>query len=179
MKLQMKQRERLLSVATLAVILGALVYTLLVEPQLKQRRRLQRSLADTQLRLTKIERDLHRRHSVDKQYRQIAALLPETIDETREVSLFLRQVRDLYSQTQLKPRLVKQQPITREKGHALLSIRLDITAPVEQILKFLESIAKQSEAIAVRRCELKARDVKNTVSASLLVTKVVAAREQS
>ena len=176
MKNRMKQREIVLAMATVAVILGALVYTQIVEPQLKHRKQLRRTLADTQLQVLKIQRDLHRRNAVNQQYKQITPLLSDSFEETQAISVFLRQIRDRYTALGLRPNLVKQQPITHEKGHTVLSIRLDLNARMNQFLRFLESMQNEQDAIAVRRCEIKARDERDSISASLLITKIVAVR---
>lgn len=173
----MSKREKTLALITGIVILGTLALTAVVDPQLDRRNRLRDEKAQLELRATKIQKDLYLKNHVESLYAQIRPFLSSAYDETRETSSFIREIREVYTQLNLKPRLLSQEATRRENGYTILSLRIDLSANIKPLLHFIDAVEQSHSPIAIRRCELKADNIKGSIIASFIITKVIATKE--
>lgn len=169
-----KNREKILAVTTAAVIVGVFIFGIIVEPQIKKRKRHIEQLHQTQLQLTKMQGDLLIKGRVDKIYAQVEPLIAGGGTDQQEISLFTRELGDLYSKLAVKIRSVKILPCANEPFYRRLSIKIEMSGHIKDVLRFIQAVEGHSNPIRIEQLDLKAMETKNNVQLSLLVSKVVA-----
>ncbi|MCK4887464.1 MAG: hypothetical protein KAS96_08760, partial [Planctomycetes bacterium] len=102
-----KNREKILVVLTMAIIITTVIFVSIIDPRLKERKTKRQQLSNLQLRLTKIKSDILVKDRIDNLYQQIEPLLESGENQQQEISLFTRQLSDIYSKLNVKIRSVK------------------------------------------------------------------------
>jgi len=169
-----KNREKLLGIITVAVALGAVTFAGIIKPQLKERRRRLERVHQLQLDLTKMQGDLLIKDRIDSAYSQIKPLITSSGSDQREISLFTRELSDLYSKLDVKIRSVKILPLINEEFYKRLSIKIEMCGHIRSILDFILSLEEYPNPLRIEQFDLKAREIVDDIQASFLITKVVA-----
>ena len=175
-KSTVRNREKTLAVITVAVIIGALLFTMVVEPYLDERDTLLRHLDELELRSIRIDKDLSAQDYVERQYSELASVLAKsegTGDNQQAQSVFVGQLKQLYQGQNLYARSVRLLPTSNEKFHRILSIKIDFQGNIEQILGFIHALERSNSPIKIVKLDIEARDVPNSVRAAFVITKVV------
>lgn len=173
-----KKREKLLAVLT-AVILGAVfLFTSIIEPQLKKHRELSGKLDQLQLDLTKARGNLLIKDRIEKTYNQISPLIAMQGSQQQQTSEFTRLLDQLYSKLNVKIRSIKILPVTDEIYFQKLSIRIEMTGFVNDFLKFIEAVELCQSPIKIEQLDLTAQELQDTVMASMIISKVVSAKDR-
>ncbi len=167
-------RQTVLAGMAVLVIFGVGIFTFMVEPQLRERKACLVRQRELQAKLAKLHADLLVRNRVDKLYEQIEPLIAGTGNDQQEISVFTRELSDLYSALNVRMRSVKLLPTTREEFYRLLSVKIEMQGHVRDVVRFILSIEAHAGAIRIEQFGLKAREIADEVQASFLVTKVVA-----
>jgi len=167
-------RQKLLAIAAAAVILVAVVFTVVIEPQIKKRKLALAHMHQLRLRLTKMKGDLLIKDRIDNIYLQIEPLIAGKGSEQQEISLFTRELSDLYSKLNVKIRSVKILPIVDEEFYRRMSIKIELSGHIRKVLNFILSVETHPNPIRIEQLDLRARDVADDVQASFLISKVVA-----
>ncbi|MCK4787732.1 MAG: type 4a pilus biogenesis protein PilO [Desulfobacteraceae bacterium] len=170
-------REKLLATIAATVILGAVTFIAIIEPQLKERKLRLERMHQLQLNLTKMKGDLLIKDRIDNIYSQIKPLIASNGTDQQEISLFTRELSDLYSKLNVRIRLVKILPIVNEEFYKRLSVKIEMSGHVKNILNFIRSVEAYPNLIRIEQFDLKAREIIDNVQASFLITKVVAEPE--
>lgn len=170
-------REKLLAIIAATVILGAVTFIAIIEPQLKERKLRLERMHQLQLNLTKMKGDLLIKDRIDNIYSQIKPLIASNGTDQQEISLFTRELSDLYSKLNVRIRLVKILPIVNEEFYKRLSVKIEMSGHVKNILNFIRSVEAYPNLIRIEQFDLKAREIVDNVQASFLITKVVAEPE--
>ena len=166
------RRERVLAVATLTVIFGVVILTCIIEPQLKKRRTRFALLRDSQLQLTKMRTDLLVKSRIDETYRRVEPLIGGTGTDQQEISIFTRELNDLYATLKLKTKSVKMFPPQREENYRLLSIRIEVQGPVREVIRFILSVEAHPKPLRIEQFTLRSQEMIDEVQGSFLITKV-------
>lgn len=171
-------REKVLIVITVGVALCAAIFIVIIEPQLKEHKA--RSLHMNQLRvnLTKMNGDLLVKDRIDSVYAQIEPLIASSGTDQQEISLFTRELSDLYSKRNVKTRTIKILPLTDEEFYRRLSVKIEMSGHIKEILNFITSIEKHPNPIRIEQFDIKSREIIDNVEASFVITKVVAKPEK-
>ena len=169
-----KNREKILAILTLAVITATAMFILIVDPRLKERKEKQEQLGNLQLRLTKIQSDILIKDRIDNLYQQIEPLLESGANQQQEISLFTRQLSDIYSKLNVKIRSVKILPISNEEFYSKLTIKLEMSCYVKELLKFVHELESISQPVKIEKLDLKTADIVDNLSLCLLISKVAA-----
>lgn len=173
-----KKRERLLAVVT-AVVLGTLLlFTTIIDPQLKKNKALSSQFAQLQLDLTKAKGNLFIKDRIEKIYSQIEPLFNAKSNPQQQISGFTRLLDQIYSKVNVKIRSVKILPTTNENYYQKLSIRIEMTGEVKDFLKFIASIENCEEPIRIEQFDLTAQETKDNCLASLLISKIVSEKQE-
>lgn len=167
-------REKYLAVATALVVLGVGVLTLVVEPPLKERRARRARLIDLQMKLATLKGDLLVRNRIDKMYRQVEPFIAASGNDQQEMSVFTRELSDVYSNLNVKTRSVKLLPTVNEEFYRLLSVKIEMQGPIRHIMRFIQLVEAHASPLRIEQFGLKAREITDDVHASFSVTKVVA-----
>jgi Tfp pilus assembly protein PilO len=170
-------REKTLAVITAIVIIGTLVFMIVIEPQLKMRKTRLANLRQLQLKLMKMKRDLLVKDRIDSRYSQIEPLIVSHGTDQQEISLLTRELRDLYLKLNVNTRTIKILPVTNEEFYKRLSVRIEMSGHIKEILKFIYSVEAHANPIRIEQFGIKAKEITDNVQASFLITKVVAEPE--
>ena len=166
-------REKLLAIITATVILGTVIFIAIIEPQLKERKLRLDRMHQLQLKLIRMRGDLLVKDRIDDIYSQIKPLITSSGTDQQEISLFTRELSDLYSKLNVKIRSVKILPIVDEEFYKRLSIKIEMSGHIKSLLDFILSIETYSNPVRIEQFDLKAREIMDNIQASFLITKVV------
>ena len=168
-----KKREKLLAVTT-GVILGAIfLFTAVIDPQLKKYKTLSSEFTRLNLELTKARGNLLIKDRIEKAYLQIEPLMASKGSQQQQISEFTHLLDQIYSKLNVKIRSVKILPAADEKYYRRLSIRIEMTGPVKDILGFIEAVGQHTEPIRIEQFDITAQETKDTVMASMIISKIV------
>lgn len=167
-------REKLLAIVTVAVVLGTAIFAAIIEPQLKERKLRLEHMHQLQLKLTKMKGDLLVKDRIDNIYSQIKPLIAADGADQQQISLFTRELSDLYSKMNIKIQSVKILPITKEEFYKRLSVKIEMSGYIKNILDFVHCVETYPKPIRIEQFDLKSREIVDDVQASFLITKVVA-----
>ncbi len=130
-------RPILLAAATAGVLLSVGMFTLVVEPRLKERHARRAEARALQAKLTKLQADLRVRHRIDQMYEQIAPLIAGSGSDQQEISTFTRELGNLYSALNVKTRSVKLLPTTQEEFCKIVTrIEQEVVIPEVPVIMF-------------------------------------------
>lgn len=172
-----KSREKVLAIITISVILGAVAFTAIIEPQLKERKAHLALMRQLQLKLTKMKGDLLLKDRIDDIYSQIEPLIASNGTNQQEISLFTRELSNLYSKLNVRTKTIKILPIINEEFYRRLSVKIEMSGHVREILNFILSVETYPNPIRIEQFDIKAWEIVDNVQVSFLVTKVVAQPE--
>jgi Tfp pilus assembly protein PilO len=177
---QIKQshREKTLAVITAVVITGTLVFTTVAEPQLERCRRGQERLSALQLDLTQIQADMRIKDRIDQIYLEIQPLIKSDGTDQQEISLFTRELNELYSQLPVRIKSVKLLPTADQSFYRKLSINIEMTGTAKDIIQFINSVEASAKPIRIERLGMNAKEAVDTLQASFLITKVISNANQ-
>jgi len=167
-------REKFLAVIAAVVIAAVVALSAVINPQLERRKARLEQLRQLQLKLAKMKSDLLVKDRIEKIYSKVEPLIASTGPNQQEISLFTRELSDLYSNLKVKIRSVKILPVTEEKFYRRLSIKVEMTGHIKSILRFIFSVETYQNPIRIEKLDLQAREIIDNVQASFLVTKIVA-----
>ncbi|UCE04592.1 MAG: hypothetical protein JSW07_13300 [bacterium] len=167
-------REKVLVIITVSVMIGTVVFTAIIEPQLKERKKRLAHMCQLQLKLTKMKGDLLIKDRIDNIYSEIEPLIASNGTNQQEISLFTRELSDLYSKLNIKTKTIKILPIINEDFYRKLSVKIEMSGHIREILNFILLIESFSNPIKIEQFDIKAREIVDNIQASFLVTKVVA-----
>jgi Tfp pilus assembly protein PilO len=173
-----KNREKLLAVIAAMVLASTAVFSIVIAPQLKKHKQLLEHKHQSQLKLTKMQGDLLIKDRIDSIYSQVEPLIAGNGTEQQEISLFTRQLGELYSKLKVKIRSVKILPSVNENFYRRLSIRIELSGNVKDVLQFICSIEASQNPLRIEQFELKGQETSDNIGVSMLVTKVVAEAKQ-
>jgi Tfp pilus assembly protein PilO len=171
-------REKVLVVITVSVALSAAIFIVVIEPQLKEHKARSMRMNQLSLKLTKMKGDLLVKDRIDSVYAQIEPLIASSGTDQQEISLFTRELSDLYSKRNIKTRTIKILPLTDEEFYRRLSIRIEMSGHIREILNFVASIETHPNPIRIEQFDIKSREIVDNVEASFVITKVVAKPEK-
>ena len=172
----MKQtkREKLIALLTALVIVGALVFTSVVRPQLRKARQLRKQHADLELKALKIQNDLLQKNQVERKYALIKSLLASEGTEAQEMGAFSKELTQLYLRHGLRRNAEKPLPTLQEKSYRVLSMQIELQGQIGQVFSFIHSLEASENPIGIKRCEITARERRDEVKAKFNVDKIVA-----
>jgi Tfp pilus assembly protein PilO len=171
-------REKVLVVFTVSVALSASIFIVVIEPQLKEHKTRLMRMNQLRLKLTKMKGDLLVKDRIDSVYEQIEPLIASSGTGQQEISLFTRELSDLYSKQNVKTRTIKILPLTNEEFYRRLSVRIEMSGHISEILNFIASIERHPNPIRIEQFDIKSREIVDNVEVTLVITKVVARPEK-
>ena len=168
-----KNREKLLAITAATVTVGAVTFTIVIKPQLAERKLCLKRMHQLQSKLTKMRRDLLIKDRIDNVYSQIEPLIAGNGTKQQEISLFTRELSDLYSKLNVKIRSVKILPFANEEFYSRLSTKIEMSGPIKDILSFIFSVETYPNPLKIEQFDLRAQEVMGNIQASFLISKVV------
>jgi len=167
-----KKREKLLVIFTAAVLGSILLFTTIIDPQLKKHKALSSKFSQLKLDLTKVRGNLLMKDRIEKAYSQIEPLITTQGNQQQQISDFTRLLDQIYSKLNVKIRSVKILPVADENYYQKLSIRIEMTGPIKDFLKFIENVEQHQEPIRIEQFELTSQETADTVMTSLFISKI-------
>lgn len=172
-----KNREKLLAIVTIVILASILLFTVIIEPQLKKHKALSSRLSQLQLELTKARGNLLIKDRIEKTYTQIEPMIAAKGSQQQQISDFARLLNQIYSNVNMKIRSVKILPVTDENYHRKLTIRVEMKGYVKDFLKFIDQVEQRPEPIRIEQFDLTGQETKDTVMVSMIISKIVAAEK--
>ncbi len=169
-----KNREKILAVLTMTIITAAVIFVSIVNPKLTEHKTKLQQLSNLQLRLTKIKNDILIKDRIDNLYQQIEPLLESGENQQQEISLFTRQLSDIYSNLDMKIRSVKILPVNNDDFYRKLAIKLEMSCHIKELLTFVHELETIDQPVKIEKLDLKTDDTVDNIKLSLLISKVVA-----
>jgi len=166
-------RERWLIVANVGLLVGLLFFKVVIDPQLQTRKNLTEQVDQLQLNLTKMKRDMHVKDRVDKLYLDIEPLIRTTGNDQQEISLFTRELNDLYTQFPVKICSVKIYPVLRNEFYRQLMVNLEMSGNIKDILHFLRAVEASARPFKIEELTFTAQEAVDRIQAVFLISKVV------
>lgn len=174
-----KKREKLLAVVTAAILGSLFLFTTIIDPQLKKHNALSARLSQLQLDLAKAQNNLLIKDRIENVYEQIEPLITAEGNQQQQISDFTRLLDQIYSKLNVKIRSVKILPVTDEGHYRKLSIRIEMTGFVKDFFKFIEAVEQHTEPVRIEQFDLTCQESKDTVMASMIISKIVTGKEKS
>jgi Tfp pilus assembly protein PilO len=168
-----KKREKLLAIVTTVILGSIFLFTTIIDPQLKKHKTLSNRLSQLQLELTRARGNLLIKDRIEKAYTQIEPLIAAQGSQQQQISNFTRLLDQIYSKLNVKIRSVKILPVTNENYYRKLTIKIEMKGFVEDFLKFIEVVEQHTEPIRIEQLDLTSQEAKDTVMASMIISKVV------
>lgn len=166
------KRQKTLAVITAAVLGGVLIFITIIDPQLKRGTALNSQMHQLQTRLTKVRSDMLIKDRIDRMYSEIEPLISSTRTDQQEISLLTRQLNDLYSKLPVKIRSVKILPMTETEFYRKVSLKIEMSGKIRDVMKFVFSVERSAEPVRIERFNLKAKEAADHVQASFLISKL-------
>jgi Tfp pilus assembly protein PilO len=167
-------REKFLAAITAIVVICAVVFVVIIEPQLKKRSASLERMHQLQLKLTKMKGDLLIKDRIDSIYSQIEPLLAGSGTDQQEKSGFTRELSGLYSKLNVTITSTTILPTVDERYYRCLSAKIEMQGHIREIFNFILAVENHHNPIKIEQFNFKAREIIDNVNASFLVTKVVA-----
>jgi len=158
---------------TVSVALGAVIFIVVIEPQLKEHKACSMRMNQLRLKLTKMKGDLLVKDRIDSVYAQIEPLIASSGTDQQEISLFTRELSDLYSKQKVRTRTIKILPIISEEFYRRLSVKIEMSGHIREVLNFIDSVETHPNPIRIEQFDIKSQEIVDNVEASFVVTKVV------
>lgn len=169
-----RNHEKILVVITAIVVLSALTFSIIIEPQLKGRKSRLDHMNKLQLKLTKMTNDVSMKERTDKLYSVYEPFIAGSGTDQDEISLYTRELRSLYQNLKVNIRTVTINPIVREDFFKQLSVKIEMSGNIKEILKFIYMIDNYNKPIHTELLDIISQEPTDTVKASFVITKVVA-----
>ena len=172
-----KNREKTLAIVTAVVIAGVLLFSTIIQPQLTKHKQLTEYRQKLQLKLAKIQGDMLVKDRIDNIYKQIEPLIVSTGTDQQQISLFTRELSNLYSKLNLKIRSVKILPNANEDFYKRLLIQIEMSGQIKDVLNFVLSVEVYRNPIKIERLDIKAQETPDHVQLTLVISKVISKAE--
>lgn len=173
-----KKREKLLAIITAATLGLVLLFTAIIDPQLKKHKILSSQLAQLQLDLTRARGNLRIKDRIEKAYVQISPLIATQNSQQQQKSNFTRLLDQIYSKLNVKIRSVRLLPPTDENHYQKLSIRIEMKAFVKDFIKFVDAVEQHTEPIRIEQFDLTSQETKDAIMVSMIISKIVSAPDK-
>lgn len=167
-------REKVLAMITAGLVVSVIAFIVVIEPQLKRHKAHSAHMNQLRLKLTKIRGDLLLKDRIDSVYAQIEPLIAGNGTDQQEMSLFTRELDDLYSSLNVRIKAMKMLASTNEEFYRRLAVKIEMSGRITDIVRFILSVETHPSPVRIEQFEIKAREIVDSVDASFLVTKVVA-----
>jgi Tfp pilus assembly protein PilO len=167
-------REKFLAVIAVAVVVCAIVFVVIIEPQLEKRRVSLERMHQLQLKLTKMKGDLLIKDRIDNIYSRIEPLIAGDGTEQQEKSRFTRELSGLYSKLNVTITSTTILPTVDEQFYRRLSAKIEMRGHAREVFNFVLAVENNTNPIKIEQFQFKAREIIDNINASFLVSKVVA-----
>ena len=168
-----KKREKLLAIATAAILISIFLFTMIIDAQLKQHKALSSQFSQLQLDLTRARGNLLIKDRIEKAYSQIEPLIASQGSQQQQISDFTRLLDQIYSKINVKIRSVKILPVADENYYRKLTIRIEMKGFVKDFLKFIDAVEQHTEPIRIEQFDLTSQQTKDNIMASMIISKIV------
>lgn len=167
-------RQKILAVITVVVVVCAFVFSFVVEPQLKRRQDCLAQMNKLQLMLTRMKGDLLIKDRIDNIYAQLEPIIAGEGTDQQEKSGFTRELSELYSKLDVTVTSTTMLPTAKEEFYRRLSAKVQMHGNVREIFRFILAVEAHSSPVRIEQFDFKAREIADDINATFLVTKVVA-----
>jgi len=169
-----KNREKMLAVTTLIVVLGVLAYTIIIEPQIQKRKNNLDQMNQLQLKLARMNVDVLMKDRTENIYSIYEPIIASVGSDQQDISVFTRELRDLYKNLKVNIRTVIINPVVKEEFFKQLSVKIEMSGNIRDILSFVCELDTYDKPIHIELMDLISQEITDNVKASFVITKIVA-----
>jgi Tfp pilus assembly protein PilO len=101
-------------------------------------------------------------------------LIAGTGTDLQEKAKFARELYGLLAGPNVQTRAVTPLPLKNEEFYRRLTVKVEMTGNIRDVLKFISAVETYRNPIRIERLDLKTREAVDDVQAALTITKVVA-----
>ena len=159
------------------IILGVVIVTMLVEPQLKARKSQRAQLGELKLQWARMTGNVQVKNRIEEAYGRVESLIASAGNDQQEISIFTRDLSALHAGLNIRTKSMKILPTQHEEYHRVLSIRIEVEGTIGEIVRFILALEAHPKPLCLEQFVLKAQEVTDSVHGSFLVTKIVSRRE--
>lgn len=174
---QLKKREMRLAVITAVILVSFLVFTIVIDPQLKRHKELSIDMHELNVKLTKMKADMLAKDRIERVYSEIKPFIVAEGTEQQQKSTFTKQLSEIYKKLNVKPRSVKILPIAKEPYYNRISIRIEMTLEIKEFLSFVAGVEASDMPIRIEQFDLRVPEVTDKIHMSMIVSRVVSGDE--
>ncbi|UCG49932.1 MAG: hypothetical protein JSU94_09135 [Phycisphaerales bacterium] len=167
-------REKYLGVIALGVAIICVMFVVVIEPQLKQRKALLKRMYGLNLKLTKMQGDLLIKDRIDRIYAKLEPLIASSGTELRERVLLLTELRNMCSKAGVNPARQTLPPAENEDYYSRLSANIEIDGHVKDIVNFVITVEASPDPIRIESFNFNATNVEDNIHASFVISKIIA-----
>ena len=170
-------REKFLGVITLSVVIVCVMFVVVIEPQLKQRKVRLKRMYGLNLKLTKMQGDLLIKDRIDRIYAKLEPLIASSGTELRERVLLLTELQDMCSKAGVKPARQSLAPAENEDFYTRLSASIEMDGHIKDVVNFVITIEASPDPIRIESFDFRATNMEDNIHASFVISKIVATPE--
>lgn len=174
----MKRRERILSMLAGCLVGGLVIYKVCVGGVLAGYSEARAKTRELAVEWAKVQADVKVRDAMEEKYSRIEPMLANSGVEQRDISTFTRETGRVYSQRNLKVRSVRILPMTKGEYYGKLSLRVELSGEIGEILKLLGDIERMDSPVRVEEFEVSVQDRADNVRACFVISKMVSLGEK-
>ena len=173
--IQSKNREKILAIITLYVVIGAFIYAMIISPQINERQARLDRLTELQLKLAKMKSALQLKDRTDDIYSLYEPLIASSGNESKEKAIFSGELQDLYQGLKVDVKSVAFNPVVKEEFFQLLYMRIEMSGHIREIMKFILAVdTYEDKPIRIEKLSITALEIADNIKASFVITKVIA-----
>lgn len=167
-------REKVLAIIAAIVVFGGIVFGVFIEPQLDERRARLARMNKLKLMLVKMRGDLLMKDRIDSAYLQIEPLITSNGSDQQEKAAFTRELSDVYSKLNVKPRSINILPTDDGEEYCRrLSVKIVMQGHIREILNFILAVENNPKPVRIEQFDLRTREVVDNVQMTFVISKVV------
>jgi Tfp pilus assembly protein PilO len=166
-----KNREKIWAIITIIIVLVALVYTVILEPQIQKKEKSLQQMNQMRLKLAKMKTDVLMKDRTDKIYSIYEPIIASIGSDQQDISVFTRELRDMYKDLRVNIRTVIINPIAREEFFKQLSVKIEMSGNIRDILSFICKIDTYDRPIHIELLDIISQEITDNVKASFIITK--------
>ncbi len=168
-----RKREKFLAGFTAVLILSALIYIAAVKPCIKACATRIDQIEKLKAELVMIRADMLVRDKIEERYEYIKSLLGDEGSNQQQISRFCSELNGMYEKLPLQVRSIKIMPVAEDKFCRKLSVKIEFTGHIKEIMKLISAVELSDSAIGLEQMEIKASQTTDVVGGTFLLSKIV------
>jgi len=151
------KRERIVFIATIAIIAVSLFSALVLEPLVKSFKDVNRQISSKQVKLTKAERLMGLKEKTSKRFEALAPKLTAEGSREEEMAKLLSEIEALARKVNVRISGIKPAAIKEFAFYKKFTVEIDSQTSVESLVKLLYELQQSPQVLKVERLQMDAK----------------------